>query len=152
MTHGKRAIETQLKALQERLQALCQWRLDFPQKRRRKIPQLAVWRSAMRWIGASILLRPASALERRWDWRGGKASMASTAPISPRSMPRRVTSRPQKCALAQASIATVFGPRSLMVSSSLGRLTCAKGQFHRSRYRDNDTLAIYLAKRETSVP
>jgi len=49
----------------------CQWRLDFPQKRRRKIPQLAGWRSAMRWIGASVLLRPPSALERRWDWRGG---------------------------------------------------------------------------------
>jgi hypothetical protein len=52
------------------LSLACQWRLDFPQKWRRKIPQSAGWRSALRWIGASVLWRSSTALEGRWDWRG----------------------------------------------------------------------------------
>ena len=68
----KGQIEKNVQDARHRLwQPTCQWRLDFPQKRRRKIPQLAGWRSAMRWIGASVFLRPPTALERRWDWRGG---------------------------------------------------------------------------------
>ena len=49
----------------------CQWRQDFPQKWRRKIPQLAGWRSAVRWIGASVFWRSTTARQRRWDWRSG---------------------------------------------------------------------------------
>jgi putative transposase len=41
----------------------CQWRRDFPQKWRRKIPQSGgLWRSAVDVIGASVLGRPAATL------------------------------------------------------------------------------------------
>ena len=51
---------------------LCQWRRDFPQKWRRKIPQSGgLWRSAVDVIGASVLGRPAATLQGRRDGIGG---------------------------------------------------------------------------------
>jgi hypothetical protein len=50
----------------------CQWRRDFPQKWRRKIPQSGGFgRSAVWVIGASVFWRPAAAFQGRRNGIGG---------------------------------------------------------------------------------
>ena len=51
---------------------LCQWRRDFPQKWRRKIPQSGgSWRSAVWVIGSSVFWRSATVFQGRRNGIGG---------------------------------------------------------------------------------